>query len=103
MKTHEMALVSSSDPAPGVRVYEFITVLDEPVTLRATSAVPRDDRYTPSEITLDVRAGLWGDPQQEAAIIQTIESKLGRLRRSGRSLAQDPEEVPAAAPAAAPR
>jgi hypothetical protein len=82
---HEMATLREWSPAPGVRVYEMLTITDERVLIRAETSLPPDepgDAFAPADLTLAVRYGLWGNEQREDAIIRTIQDRLEHLRRN---------------------
>ncbi len=75
-----MAVLSRSSPSPGVRVITLLTNLDERVVIRAQTPNP-DDADTPTTIDLRVAYGLWGDAEQENAIIQTMRESLEKQAR----------------------
>jgi len=79
-REHELALLGAQAPAPGVRVYTLLSVLDERVSLRVETPTPGQPATTAD---LDVRAayGLWGDPPREQAIILTFQRSLELQRQ----------------------
>lgn len=77
---HEMAVLSTSSPSPGVRVITLLTNLDERVVIRAETPAP-DDAETPTTLDLRVAYGLWGDETKENAIIQTMRESLAKQAR----------------------
>ena len=84
-REHELAVLDTAEPSPGVRVYTLLSVLDERVVVRAQTPSP-DEPTATAELDLAVSYGLWGDPRYERAIIQTIRRSLEeqRVRRSQR-------------------
>ena len=90
MRRHEMAIVRTTDPAPHVRVYELITITDNPVAIRFTapSAPASDDPARHPPLDVAVRVGLWGDRPAEERLILTIRERLEALAQNRRSRAR---------------
>jgi hypothetical protein len=77
---HEMAPLRLAVDTPTLRVYELVTIRDEPVTIVFERDQPApDDHPSPTAITVGV--GRLGDPQREAAIGATLRARAAWLNR----------------------
>jgi hypothetical protein len=78
---HEMAVVrtlgGNADPAV-VRVYELITVTDEPGSLEVRRENASGSQQ-PAPLTLRARVGTFGDPPREAALLKSVKRRLEQL------------------------
>lgn len=83
----EMAVLDEQTPEPGTHVFHLVTVLDEPVVLRAkrtAPTAPASPETAPDEYEITLRFGLWGNPEREREIMALIRSRLAELARKHR-------------------
>jgi len=73
-----MGLLAAETDADGVRRYDLLTILDEPVRITFTPRPngPAGDAQ-PAEVTVQV--GLFGDHAREEAVLDTLSERLAWL------------------------
>lgn len=77
---HEMAPLRITLDTPTQRVYELVTLRDEPVTI----AFERDAPAPPDQLTdtsVTIAFGRLGNPGREAAILKTLRARAAWLNQ----------------------
>ncbi len=72
----EMAVVFDETPSPDERVFYLRTIGDKPVKLTVT----RTNSEAPPTIQLEVRAGVFGDPGDQARLLKAVSTRLSDLK-----------------------
>lgn len=73
-----MAIVEKTDFAGGVRVYDILTIRDEPAKLRVEGLDDPSGRTTDT-LRISAHVGRYGDEQREAVLIELVKQRLEEL------------------------
>lgn len=75
----DMAIERIQTRDDGTRLYNLVTLRNEPVVVEVRSDIwPTDDR-TPTALTIEARVGRFGDEARERALVREIIARLRQL------------------------